>query len=394
MKVLLVNIFYVPYVVGGAERFLQVLAESLVQAGHEVVVVSLGRGPTRVERLNGVKVYYIGVKVLPWPVDTRKKPNLLRPFWHILDTYNPWRARKAAEIIETERPDVVHTNNLWGFSVALWPLVKSRGLPLVHTLHDYYLMCPLMGMYHRGRNCPSQCFACRLYGSARRRFSGLCNAVVGVSEFVLRRHRQAGYFEGTPQARVIYNPTRLHAGERKDPPRGPLRLGFLGSVAPNKGIELLLQTLAGVPPAQWQLKVAGRGVPPYVDYLRRRYPMGNVEFLGFIEPEDFFQAIDVNVVPSLWHEPLGMTVLESYAHGVPVIGSRRGGIPEIIEDGRTGFLFEPENPQGLKEAVLRFIEDPGLASRMRDGVLAKATEYAPQKTAMEYLRIYKQVMVK
>jgi glycosyltransferase involved in cell wall biosynthesis len=70
-----------------------------------------------------------------------------------MDIYNPLMAWEVKKIIDREQPDLVHTHNLQGFSVAAWKVVKKRGLPLVHTMHDYYLLCPRNTMFGGGRNC-------------------------------------------------------------------------------------------------------------------------------------------------------------------------------------------------------------------------------------------------
>jgi len=111
-----------------------------------------------------------------------------------------------------------------------------------------------------------------------------------------------------------------------------------------------------------------------------------------VRPEDFLPEIDVLVVPSVWDEPLPTVVVEAFTHGVPVIGSRRGGIPELIEDGRTGLLFDPAQPGSLEAALGRFIDDPRLAYRMREHVLQKAQEFVSEKMLKEYCEIYQRAL--
>ena len=113
-----------------------------------------------------------------------------------------------------------------------------------------------------------------------------------------------------------------------------------------------------------------------------------VEFLGFTSRADFFPRIDVLVVPSLHDEALSRVVAEAYAHGVPVLGARRGGIPEIVDDGQTGFVFDPDEPAELAAAARRFVADPGLAHRMRAAIVARARELSPACIASEYREVY------
>jgi glycosyltransferase involved in cell wall biosynthesis len=89
-----------------------------------------------------------------------------------------------------------------------------------------------------------------------------------------------------------------------------------------------------------------------------------VRFVGRVEPRDFYPQVDTVVVPSLWNEPLGMVVAEAFAFGKPVIGSRRGGIPEMIRDGENGLLFEPDEPGELIRCLRRIHNDAALRANL------------------------------
>jgi glycosyltransferase involved in cell wall biosynthesis len=116
-----------------------------------------------------------------------------------------------------------------------------------------------------------------------------------------------------------------------------------------------------------------------------------VRFLGFTRAEEFYRQLDVLVVPSLWHEPFGMVVIEAFAHGVPVVGSRRGGIPEIVGDGRTGLLFEPDAPGELRDALAALVADPGRAAEMRPRCLERARDFQPDAVIRSYRELYRDV---
>jgi glycosyltransferase involved in cell wall biosynthesis len=392
VKPLFVSALYHPNCVGGAEKVVHTLAEGLLQEGHRPVVVTTQEGASdRVAHVNGVKVYYVGLKNLYWPHAREERSALAKAVWHGIDGYNAPMARAVGRVLDAERPDIVHTHSLTGFSCAVWNQAKSRRLPLIHTLHDYSLMCPKTSMFKQGRNCEGQCTTCTLYTSVSKRLSHKVDHVVGVSRFILERHLACGYFRHGPQARVIYN--ALAGRPASEPGRGqsgrPLQLGYVGQLVATKGIGELVRQMAHWQPSQCELVVAGKGSAKYEALLRESAP-NNVRFLGFVDPAEVYRSIDALVVPSRWEEPLGMIVPEAYMHGVPVIVARRGGLPEMVEEGRTGLVYEPLEPDGLRAAVDAIARDRPLLAEMRRLALAKANRFVLDGMLAEYLDLMTQ----
>jgi glycosyltransferase involved in cell wall biosynthesis len=392
MKPLFVSALYHPNCVGGAEKVVHTIAEGLVHEDHQPVVVTTQEAASdRVAHVNGVKVYYVGLKNLYWPHAREERSALAKAVWHGIDAYNAPMARAVGRVLDVERPDIVHTHSLTGFSCAVWNQVKSRRLPLIHTLHDYSLMCPKTSMFKQARNCQGQCTACALYTSASKRLSHKVDHVVGVSRFILERHLACGYFQHGPQARVIYNALAGRpAPERgRGQSGGPLRLGYVGQLIATKGIGELVRQMAQWQPSQCELVVAGKGSAKYEALLREWAPH-NVRFLGFVDPDEVYRSIDALVVPSLWEEPLGMIVPEAYMHGVPVIVARRGGLPEMVDEGRTGLVYDPLQPGGLRAAVNAIAQDAALRQEMRKLALAKASRFLLERMRAEYLELMTQ----
>jgi len=392
MKVLLISSLYYPHR-GGADRVVQILAEGLVKAGHEAVVVCSSKERSCVRDVNGVKVYYLRLRNVYWPFDGYHPNVALRAAWFAIDAYNVWAARAVGRILDLEQPSLVNTHNLAGFSACVWSEVKRRKLPLVHVMHDYWLICGNGSMYTRGEVCRTPCLTCRIYSTPRRRLSRMVDAVSAASNFLLQRHVEQGLFGEAKPTRWIHNASNIEIGVRPRVtiPAGKLRLGYLGRVEAAKGVEVLLETLAAIPEG-WELWVAGRGNQRYEEQLKKRFMSERVKFLGFVQPKDLFVNIDVLVVPSLWNDPLPTVIFEAYAHGIPVIGSSRGGIPELIEDGKTGFLFWHEVPGSLENAIERFLRDPELASSMRSNALAKALHYSTNRLVDEYIGLYAETL--
>jgi glycosyltransferase involved in cell wall biosynthesis len=331
----------------------------------------------------------VGLRNLYWPYPADARSAALKPLWHAVDSANVAMARAVGRIIDAERPDVVHTHTIFGFSTRVWAAAAARRVPLVHTLHDYYLLCPKATMYRDGGNCARQHLDCRLYSLPRLRDARHLDAVVSVSRFVLERHLAAGAFADTRERRVIHNMIRpVAAAPRGERTAGPLRIGFLGRLDPTKGIELLLDSVRAMPPGGWELRVAGGGSPTYEQTLREHAHGTAVRLVGFVDPHAFLRDLDVLVVPSLYHEPLGMVVVEAFAHGVPVVGSRRGGIQELIDEGRTGLLFDPDTPGALRAVLERLVAEPSLLDAMHAACVARARDFGPSSIVAEHVALY------
>jgi glycosyltransferase involved in cell wall biosynthesis len=397
MRILILNTLYHPFQVGGAERSTQFLAEGLARDGCEVIVACTkpdGERETRV--VNGVKVHYVGLKNVYWQFDQEAKTTALKPIWHVLNSYNPMMGGEVAEIIEDEAPDVVHTHNLGGFSVAAWQAARRQSVPIVHTLRDYALLCP-QNMFRNETNCSGQCLRCRPFAVPRRWLSSAVASVVGISRFILERHQRHGYFEDTQLETVIHNPFPAPdlAGEKEGEPDGPtpspgepLHVGFLGRLSPMKGIEHLLQTVADLDDRKIRLHVGGTGDEPYASELKQQHAGPIVEFCGYVDPNEFLPRLDVLVVPSRWHEPFGRVVIEAYAHAVPVIAACRGGLPEIVDAGRTGWTYDPGVPDSLKQTLVHVLDKGGPPLEMRQAAAAKARSFTVDAHVQSYQEVY------
>jgi glycosyltransferase involved in cell wall biosynthesis len=390
MKVLLVNTLYHPQELGGAERVVKRIADALPQFGVEPEVACLAAdGRPVTEIMDGVTVHRLRLRnVYPlYPLDQRR--GLLKPLWHLVDSANVAMSRALTRVVERVRPALVHTHNVTGFSPLIWRELSRRGIPVVHTLHDHYLLCPRGTMYHRGANCSSRHLSCAPYSIARLLHSSRIAAVVGVSQYILARHLAYGAFSGASRS-VIRNPVApvrvLGARTESD---GALRIGFLGRLDPAKGLDVLLGASQTLSRRDWTIDIGGVGHPDYERALRSQFEEPRIRFLGHVRSDAFLQSVDVLVVPSLWHEPLPLVVIEALAAGVPVIASRVGGIPEVVVEGQTGFLVLSGQQAELRSVLERVIETPAIVRSMRAACVASAAPFAPGVIASEYAALYR-----
>lgn len=389
MKLLLINANYDSKVVGGGQRSLAFLAEGLVSRGHHVRVLSSGPSDLR-ETVGGVEHVRLRHHNLYWPFDGVPRGGATRAAWHALDSYNPFSARVIGSEIDAFMPDLVHTNVMAGISASVWRSVARRGLPLVHTLRDYYVVCARSELFRGGRVCEGTCSDCALFTALPKRLSSQVHAVVGNSHAILGAHLVRGAFARTPLRRVVVNGYRPPERPTRPAPRvDRLRVGYLGRLDASKGVGWLLDAFESLPDDRFSLDLAGTGADEYVQTLRERYTSDRIRFLGFTKPGDVFRHIDVLVVPSLWPEPLPRTVFEAYAHGVPVLGAARGGIPEAIDAGVSGYVYDPEDPEAFRGMLLALERSPEALAQLQVGAAHKASEFSPERVVSEYLEVYR-----
>jgi glycosyltransferase involved in cell wall biosynthesis len=178
----------------------------------------------------------------------------------------------------------------------------------------------------------------------------------------------------------------------KKKPSNRMRFGYIGRLHPSKGIEKALAAFKQLKTVNFEFFIAGRGTNEYEKKLHRKYKSQNFYFLGFVEPELFFSKIDVLIVPSLWNEPFGRSIIEAFAHGIPVVGSNKGALPQLIDNGKTGFIYKTEKPTGLFNIIKKIILNPGLLKGKQSYTLKKAKCFLPENIAYQYLDIYEKIV--
>lgn len=170
--------------------------------------------------------------------------------------------------------------------------------------------------------------------------------MVGVSRFMLDTLQAQGYFKGA-RGYVVHNAspfTPPHGGQTKAPEdTAPLRFGYLGTLSENKGVGWLIDQFQHLP-FKATLQIAGRGQSNDEKRFRAMATSPDISFVGFQKPEDFYQHIDVAIVPSMWNEPFGLVAVEACAHSRPVIASRMGGCRKSFRTSSTVYCAAPTTP--------------------------------------------------
>lgn len=402
MKVLQVNNFHYPR--GGADRYFLDLTAMLRDAGHDVRTFSTAR-PENIHQEWLVAEPMAGV-------DTEKTGSVGDAVRFLFSR----NARlRMAEAIASFRPNIVHLHIYYGqLTASILAPMRDAGTPIVQTLHEYKLVCPTHGLYANG----SFCDACqgRHYWHAitkrcnRRSYARSCLSAVEayVSDALSSRDAIARFiavseFQRNQLVRLGAPPERLrvlrHFATRSDSapsPPGEYIL-YVGRIHSDKGIKVLLDAVAqlgdGAPPLkiigvgseaqQWQTYAGALGLADRVDWLG---------FRAGRELSELYEGSLVVVNPSMLNETFGLTCLEALAHGRPVIASRVGAMPEVIDDNRDGILVRAGSAEDLAKAIGRvasnraFARDMGLRGWERAG-----REFSKSRHYDDMMRIYGEV---
>lgn len=382
---------------GGAVSIPQRLAGRYAELGHEVTVITSHRQRRMVvEKENGVTVYRFRPANLYWVGDKDDRAPFARAIWQLVDTWNPAVYRVATRLLRDVRPDVVHIQKLRGLSPSVWQAARRAGVPaVVQTCQDYELISPIgtlegrIGAWARRRH-----ILLRPYQSVRARASRAVDVVTACSQYVLDAVRAQGMF---PHAEACAVPNfhdvsdeRIESfGLTRRESRGAVRLLFLGRLEVSKGIGLLVNALRRVPDP-FQLIVAGWGGAKS-DIERAAQQDDRIQLVGTVEGEErdrLLSTADVLIVPSIWEEPFGMVVVEALARGTPVIASRAGALPSLVQEGVTGWLFDAGDESALAGVVRRAVRGRRELAAMRSACLEAAREYTLERVMERYLALY------
>lgn len=391
MKILMVNKFLYPR--GGAETYTFKLGQALCDMGHEVEYFGMEDERNIVGNSKGL---YTSNKEFRGALSPSK-------LWYPIDIIYSFPARKKmARLLEAFRPDVVHLNNIhFQITPSVIYEIKKRNIKIVWTAHDYQLICPNHSLYihEEGRICEAcigekymNCFKNKcLHGSRIKSLTATAEAIlysrlktyrhihqiICPSEFLAKKLRTKP--EISRKCVTMHN--FIDDVSEKETPKGDYVLYF-GRFDREKGIRTLIEVCREL--GHIRFIFAGDGE------LADEVNSENIENVGFVSGEaleNLIRSARFTVYPSEWYENCPFSVMESQMYGVPVVGADIGGIPELIDDGQNGLLFEAGNKEDLKRAVSTLYEDEAMCERYAQNCLEKEYDTA-EAYAEKIVEIY------
>lgn len=318
--------------------------------------------------------------------------------------------RKIRTLIGRAPPTIAHAHNVYHhISPSIFGALKAQGVPLVVTAHDLKIACPAYKMLSRGSVC-ERCLGGRIHNVLLRRCVKDSAVVSGLVLLETLVHRSFGLYRDTidrliapsrfyrdklvewgwDAGRIAYIPNSIDAKAYSPAMHEGDYVVYAGRLAPEKGLATLLRAAAL---SHQRLVLAGSG--PEEQTLRKLAGEigADVAFTGHLDKPELKRLIGearALVLPSEWYENAPISVLEAYALGRPVIGTRIGGIPELIADGETGSLVEPGNAAMLAEALAGLASLPSSA-RAAMGATGRgwvAQEFSPDSYRDRTMALY------
>ena len=399
MKILLANKFF--HLNGGSETVFFQEREFLLQQGHNVVDFSMADERNIASPYSGFFIKNIDFQK---NVSLKGKVQQAISFVHSSEAVS-----KLEQLLVQEKPDIAHLHNIYHqLTPSIIPVLKKHGVKVVVTLHDCKLICPsYLALKKDGKICD----ACQgksfwkpfIANCQNSRIQGL---LLSIEAYWHKWKRSYGgvdlflapscFLADLTAKRIAADKIQiLHNGIDTDKYQANFSdkgyALYFGRLSKEKGVTTLLQAHKYLA-ADLPLKIVGTG--PLEEELRKDYP--TVKFLGYQSGQSLHDLIAnaaFVVVPSEWYENCSMVVLESMAFGKPVIGSRIGGIPEQVEDGKTGFLFEMGNVRKLTRKMTVLMKNSTLLVEMGRAAREKLEkEYSLAEHNQQLLRIYSDLL--
>jgi glycosyltransferase involved in cell wall biosynthesis len=403
MKIMLASFLYESEIGGGAAVVVNQLAQSLIRKNHTVVVLTTWPGHfVKTEVIDLIKVIRLPASNIYWVADKDQQPVYKKVFWQLFDIWNPFIYRLALEVFRSESPDIVHSHKLRGLSPSIWSAASVAGVKkIVHTCHDFELLSPEgLFMGKAGRLAREQNLVMRPYQLVRKYFSRLVHTVTAPSRLVMDLHKEMRFFPRA-NARIVYN---THGFDSSQIQQNKLmssrsckidvarRFLYLGRLDKAKGIDLLCQAFSRVADQKpdFLLRITGWG--SLDEALREKYKhQDNIVFTGPAfgdQKVKLFRDSDMLIAPSVAPENFPIVIAEAYSHGVPVITSRAGALPEIVRDGETGFLFTTGSEDELFSVLTKVSEERFLLNSISKNCFEEAKKFTTEKFLGDYLDIY------
>ena len=383
MKICTIIYSHSPYNCGGADIYAENISKHLAKIGHESIVITtkpysgLNSLKPLVEYIDDVKIYRFYPFNIYFIQNNNSKKFLEKTIWSLIDTWNFHTYKVIKNILKKEKPDVVHLHTPISISLSVFNAIHGSNIPLILTLHEYFLLCKRCFLVlGNGKICNDPNHICKFYRNISRRIvDSKPDIVISPSRFALDIHLKEGFFKGSKH---IVLPLGIELNNEKiEKNYKTVDILYIGTLSKHKGVHILINAFKEIKNKNIRLHILGNGAN--ADEFKKMTVMDSrIVFHGFKTGDElmgFYKKANIVVVPSICYDNSPMVIYESFKYRTPVIGSRIGGIPELVEEGYNGFLFEAGDVDELKEILENLIENPSKLKRLEDGAFDSVKKY-------------------
>lgn len=404
MNILQVNKFY--HIVGGVDRYFFSVSDLLEKKGHTIGHFSTKR---KADKYSKWQKYFTDEYDFS-SVSVKKAFKLFPRMIYSIDA-----KQKINKILNDHRWDIVHLHDIFHhLSPSILPEIKKRNIPIVQTIGDYHLISPNYNMFHKGKICeitrPNAFYKAVFHKCVKDSYiATFAEVIEKYIQYTLGWERDyIDYFiapskfmknklieYGISSKKIIHLPYFVNCKEKQINKEKGKYVLYFGRISPEKGLQNLIKVFLQLP--KIPLKIVGVGNYEYEKKLRNLAGTSkNIQFLGFRYGRQLKEIIGncrFSILPSIWNEVFGLSILESFAAGKPVISANIGGIPEVIKDQYTGLLFESGNVKDLSSKVVYLWNNPDLILKMGENARKDAQKNFDKNEHYEKLMdIYKLAM--
>lgn len=369
MKICFLSNLYPPNVLGGAEIVVEKMAKSMIERGHEVIVITTS--PDEEDHIleeDSVKIFQLNTTRL-YPTYKQTEPQgFKKPLWHLFDLWNGATLSAVKDILVRESVDIVHINNFKGLSLSCFKAGKDLNIPVVYESHDFSFICPRANLI-RGNNslCEKRNFICNEYVNIQRRLlDDNVDLLISPSQFMIDKFHDNNFFNNV---RCVKIPLGVEYSSNKTiKDYETIDITYIGTLGKHKGVHTLITAFKDIDNENIKLHIIGKGYDED-EFKQLAMDDDRIVFHGFVDNKDilkFYEQTNVLVIPSICYDNSPLVIYESFSTGTPVIGSDIGGIPELVMEDYNGFLFESNNPESLKKKLVKVIKNKELLKKLED----------------------------
>lgn len=401
MRILLVNKFH--YLKGGSEKYYFELADLLKEKGHEVAFFSM---------YDEKNIKTDSKEYMVQKIDMNSK-NIFKAFDVI---YSKENKKKMKEALEDFKPDIIHINNFQRqLSASIIDAIKEKNIPIVFTAHDLQAVCPISAMLNNGEIC-EKCKGGKYYNCLKNKctknstMKSILNmmesyyykskniyqkidCIVTPSEFVKNKIKEND--EKIKNIVTIHNFIDIDKFKNYEIEDQGYAI-FSGRLSIEKGILNVVKAFKDV--NNGKLYIAGDG-PEKEDiekYIKENNLQSRIKLLGFLSQNDlkeYLRKATCLVLPSIWYENCPYSIIEAFAMGKPVVSTKIGGIPELVEENVNGYLYNYDNVEELTNIMNNIFENKDKIKKLGENAKNDAiTKYSKDAYYDALIKVYKNVL--